>query len=83
MALFSGLMKKKVRCHKCGRTVLAPRIKPQSLIASGTDDRLYEKDRALECSKCRKITCSACARKAAQGIGESKPICPSCSGALR
>jgi len=83
MGLFSSLMKKKLRCHKCGKVVFLPRLKPQSLIASSTDDRVYKKDRALECAKCGKPTCNACARKAAESIGESKPICPSCSGSLR
>jgi hypothetical protein len=81
--IFSSLMKKKTRCHKCGRTLYSPRVKPQSTIASGTDHRIWEDERALECTSCKKISCNACARKASQAIGESKPICPSCSGSLR
>ncbi len=83
MGLFAKLLKKKARCHKCGRTVFAPRVKPQSTIAGGSDHRIWEKDLALECTSCKKTTCNTCARKAAHEIGEEKPVCPSCRGALR
>jgi hypothetical protein len=83
MGLFSRLMQKKARCQKCGAELSAPRLKPQSTLSSGNDHRIWEKGLALECTSCGKYTCNSCARKAASAIGEKKPICPSCEGALR
>gem|GEM_PF-6394088 len=82
MGLFSKLMKKKTRCHKCGRSVYAPRIGSQSTIASSSDHRIWKDDLALKCASCKRITCNTCARKAADAIGEDRPICPSCNGAV-
>jgi len=83
MSIFSRLMHKKLRCHKCGRTIYGRRLKSQSIVASGNDPRIWQNDLALECVSCKRTTCNTCAKKAAQAIGEGKPICPSCNGALR
>ena len=83
MGVLSRLMQKKKRCHKCGRTVYAPRLRPPTTIASGSDRRIFENDLALACTSCRKDTCTTCARAAGRAIGEDKPICPACNGALR
>ena len=83
MSIFSSLMRKKVQCQHCGRTIYARRLQPQSTIASGSDPRIWQNDLALTCTRCGKVTCNTCARKAAQAIAEEKPICPACSGTLR
>jgi len=83
MSIFSSLMRKKLRCHKCGRTIYRRRLKSQSIVASGNDPRVWQNDLALECVSCKRTTCNTCAKKAAQAIGEAKPICPTCNGALR
>jgi len=82
MGIFSKLLRKKTRCHKCGRTLYLRVLKSQSTISSGKDPRVWQNDLALQCVSCRKITCNTCARKAAQEIGEDKPICPSCNETL-
>lgn len=82
MSLFSSLMRKKTQCHKCSRTLYMRRLKSQSAIVSGNDPRIWQNDLALQCVRCHKVSCNICSRKAAQGIGEDKPICPSCSGAM-
>jgi len=83
MSILSRLIRRKKRCHKCGRTLYLRTIKSQTTVASGSDPRIWQTDLALECSSCRKITCTTCARKAALSIGEQHPICPTCNGALR
>ncbi|NQT20213.1 MAG: hypothetical protein HQ592_10955 [Planctomycetes bacterium] len=83
MGVFSRLMQKKRRCHKCGRTVYAPRLRPATTIAGGNDQRIWQNDLALECTSCKKETCNTCAREAGRAIGEDKPICPSCNGPVR
>ena len=82
MSIFSSLLRKKTTCHKCGRTLYSRLLKSQTTISSGNDPRMWQNDLALQCVSCGKITCNLCGKKAAQEIGEEKPVCPSCNGSL-